>query len=68
MSLLQKHQIFKWMTKPHELVLVFLVIINSVLWSSLYVLRYQTFGLHTDTGSYEQSVWTTTQLKNLLYQ
>lgn len=44
---------------PHELLLLLLVILNSIVWSSLYVLRYRTFGLHTDTGSYEQSIWNT---------
>lgn len=52
-------KIISQLGKPHELLLLLLVITNSIVWSGLYILRYNTFGLHTDTGSYEQSIWNT---------
>ena len=48
-------------SRIHEIILITLVIINSIIWSLFYVLRYNTYGLHTDTGSYEQSIWNTLQ-------
>jgi len=48
-------------SRIHEIILITLVIINSIIWSLFYVLRYNIYGFHTDTGSYEQSIWNTLQ-------
>lgn len=48
-------------SRIHEIILITLVIINSIIFSLLYVLRYNSYQFHTDTGSYEQSIWNTLQ-------
>jgi uncharacterized membrane protein len=41
------------------IVLLIMVALYSVAFSSLFLFRHRFFSLHTDTGSYEQSIWNT---------
>jgi len=45
--------------KLPEIILFILVTSYSVAFSALFIFRFHFFALHTDTGSYEQSIWTT---------
>ena len=45
--------------KIPEILLFVLVTFYSIAFSALFVFRFHFFALHTDTGSYEQSIWTT---------
>lgn len=45
--------------KFSEIILLIMVTLYSVAFSSLFLFRFHFFGLHTDTGSYEQSIWNT---------
>lgn len=59
MNIMKSSKVNYFFHDIHKIILIILVVFNSIIWSSLYVLRYQTFGLHTDTGSYEQTIWNT---------
>jgi len=45
--------------KLPEIILLILVASYSAAFSALFLFRFHFFALHTDTGSYEQSIWTT---------
>jgi len=45
--------------KIPEILLFALIASYAIFFSALFIFRFHFFALHTDTGSYEQSIWTT---------